>query len=67
MFCIPESGVCNGQTMFYQEVLDPVNTPSQCLVEANVHAAQYMIKWKEDHPNKDLDYRVMCKRSDQKA
>lgn len=66
LFCIPENGACNGYTKFYEEILDPVSTPGQCLVEGNVHAAQYMNKWKEEHPNKELDFRIQCKRSDQK-
>lgn len=67
MFCIPSESMCDGQTKFYEEVLDPVMTPSQCLVEGNTHAAQYLAKWREEHPNKDVDFRIVCKRSDQKT
>ena len=67
LFCIPSDGACDGHTKFYEEVLDPVTLPSQCLMDASVHAAQYMAKWKEEHPHKDLDYRIICKRSDQKT
>lgn len=67
MFCIPSDGVCNGQTKFYEEVLDPVQLPGQCLMDASIRASQYMTKWHDEHPNKDLDYRIICKRSDQKT
>ena len=67
MFCIPSDAACTGQTKFYEEVLDPVMTPSQCLVEGATHAAQYLGKWKEEHPNKEVDFRIVCKRSDQKT
>lgn len=67
LFCIPSDGVCNGFTKFYEEVLDPVQLPSQCLMEAQVHAAQYIAKWHEEHPHKDLEYRIICRRSEQKT
>ena len=80
MFCIPmqnpETGqfssttnekVCSGQTKIYEEVLDPVATPAQCLIEGNLRAAKYIQEFQQEHPNKELDFRVVCKRSDQKT
>ena len=59
--------VCDGQTKIYEEVLDPVTTPTKCLLEGNIRAATYLQEWKKEHPNKDLDFRIVCKRSDQKT
>lgn len=80
MFCIPmqdeQTGqfsasanekVCSGQTKIYEEVLDPVATPTQCLLDGNLRAAQYILEFQKEHPNKELDFRVVCKRSDQKT
>ena len=79
MFCIPMqdettgqftvSGekICSGQTKIYEEVLDPVATPIQCLLEGNLRAATYIQEWNKEHPHKDLDFRIVCKRSDQKT
>lgn len=67
MFCVHSDVICNGQTKFFEEVLDPVRTPSQCLSEGTIHAAQYLTKWKEEHQNKEVDFRIVCKRSDEKT
>lgn len=58
---------CNGTTKIYSETLDAVATPGQCLVEGNVRAAQYIGKWHEDHPNKELEFRVKCERSSKRT
>lgn len=79
MFCVPMqdentgqfavSGdkICSGQTKIYEEVLDPVATPTQCLLDGNLRAAKYIQEFQQEHPNKELDFRVVCKRSDQKT
>ena len=79
LFCIPmqdeQTGefkvsgekVCSGQTKVYEEVLDPVATPTQCLLEGNIKAANYILEFRKEHPNKELDFRIVCKRSDQKT
>ena len=80
MFCIPmqddhtgqftastNDKVCSGQTKIFEEVLDPVATPTQCLIDGNVRAATYIQEFQREHPHKELDFRIVCKRSDQKT
>ena len=70
MYCaiVPgEINNCNGTTKFYSETLDPVPTPSKCLLEGSVHAMQYIGEWHRDHPNKDIEYRIRCENASKKT
>lgn len=51
---------CNGTTKFYSETLDPVSTPTKCLLEGSVRAMQYVDDWHREHPSKDIEYRIRC-------
>ena len=69
-FCafIPgENQRCDGHTALYKHELHPVATPMACLMEGYVNAAQTISEWKEEHPNKDIEFRVLCKRSDERT
>ena len=61
-----ETSKCDGTTKIYSETLDAVETPTKCLLEGYIRAAQYIDDWQKDHPNKPLEYRVKCQRPGQK-
>jgi hypothetical protein len=70
MYCSVTPGEinnCNGTTKFYDEVLDPVTTPSKCLLEGSIRAMQYVTEWDRDHPNKPIEYRIRCERSSKRT
>lgn len=63
-FCAFNSGentVCNGQTALYKHELPPSNTPMNCLMDGWVDAAHEITEFHTEHPNKDLEFRVVCK------
>ena len=66
MYCaiVPgEINNCNSTTKFYSETLDPVTTPSKCLLEGSVRAMQYI----NEHPNKDIEYRIRCENASKRT
>lgn len=62
-----ENQPCDGKTALYNHKLHPVTTPMSCLMEGYVDAAQTAVEWKEEHPNKDIEFRVVCKRTEDKV
>jgi hypothetical protein len=73
---------CNGQTALYKHALSPVQTvevkegmsvevvitnPITCLQAGWIDVSKEMESFKTEHPNKDLEFRVVCKRLDQKT
>lgn len=64
LFCafVPgDINACSATTAVNRHELDPVSTPMECLRVANIDAASYISAFIEKHPNKTLDYRIICK------
>lgn len=64
LFCsvIPgDSNICDGKTALLKHELDPVTTPMNCLLEGTVDATNYIVAFEKEHPNKKLQYRIVCK------
>lgn len=59
-----EPNVCDGNTALDRQELDAVNTPTQCLVAGTAAATNYIVDYEKEHPNKKLQYRIICKTSD---
>ncbi len=55
---------CNGFTSIVHEELPPVSTPMSCLLAGTAFATQYIVEFEKDHPNKKLEYRIVCKSSE---
>lgn len=66
-FCIANKGVCDGHTALIHHELDAVTTPMQCLLDGTADATQYIVQFEKDHPDKKLEYRILCKSSYQKT
>ena len=70
LFCavVPnEPNVCNGATALDRQELNPVNTPINCMLVGNAAAAAHIALFEQDHPNKKLEFRILCKHSSEKT
>ena len=70
MYCalVPgEINNCNTTTKFYSETLDPVSTPSQCLLKGSIRAMQYVNDWHKNQPNKEIEYRIRCENASKRT
>ena len=77
-FCIFDTHqVCDGHTAIYKHEISPVtvdkdglttviNTPMGCLMAGYQDVAREMDEIKKANPDKDLEFRVVCKRTDQR-
>lgn len=74
---------CNGQTALYKHALSPIiqekvtedgeevtveiNTPLLCLKAGWMDVAKEIQEFQKEHPKKDLEFRVICKRTEQRT
>lgn len=70
-----ENHACNGQTALWKHDIAPVqhnidgtttviNNPIACLMAGYQEVAKEMAEFSHDHPNKELEFRVLCKRTE---
>ena len=57
------SSKCDAVNKFFSETLDPVPTPTKCLLEGSIRAMEFVDLWKKEHQNKPIDYRIRCESS----
>ena len=70
LFCASIAGepnICNGSTALDRHELDPVNTPMSCLMNGNMDAAAHITQFEQEHPNKKLEFRILCKHSSERT
>ena len=67
LFCAVDGTVCDAKTAIDRHELEHVVLPSECLMRATEDAARYISDFNKDHPNKELTYRIICKRSTEKT
>lgn len=69
-FCpiIPnENNSCDGTTAIFHRELEATMTPIDCLLKGTSYATNYISSFEEEHTNKKLQYRIVCKGSQQKT
>lgn len=59
-----EGAVCDGRTAIDKHTLQPESTPMACLKSGVEDAAKFISEFKESHPNKELEFRILCKSSE---
>lgn len=62
-----EPNFCDGTTAIDRHEMNPVSTPTSCLMVASAYAAAHITLFQEEHPNKKLQYRIICKHSSEKT
>jgi hypothetical protein len=67
LFCTVDGSVCDGKTAIDRHELEQVVLPSECLMKATIDAAKYISDFKTEHPNGEMTYRIICKRSTYKT
>ena len=67
LFCAVDGTVCDGKTAIDRPELEQVTLPSECLMKATIDAAKYISDFNTEHPNKEMTYRIICKRSTDKT
>lgn len=67
LFCAVDGTVCDGKTAIDRHELEQVVLPSECLMKATIDAAKYISDFNTEHPNKEMTYRIICKRSSDKT
>ena len=58
---------CNATTAIDRHELEPVTLPSECLMRGSEDAAKIITEYNKDHPNKQFDFRIICKRNTEKT
>lgn len=66
-FCAVDGSVCDGKTAIDRHELEQVTLPSECLMKATEDAAKYISDFNTQHPNKEMTFRIVCKRSTEKT
>ena len=72
-----QTSVCDGKTALWHQELTPVyqmkvvenlppidvpiTNPMLCITAAYMYAIDEVNKFKDEHPNKDLEFRIVCK------
>ena len=59
-----EGTTCNATTALDRHTLEPESTPMSCLKSGMEDAAKYISDFRTEHPNKELEFRVICKASE---
>jgi len=67
LFCAVDGTVCDGKTALERHELEQVVLPSECLMRGNEDAAKYISDFNTQHPNKEMTFRIICKRSSEKT
>ena len=67
LFCAVDGTICGPITAIDRHELERVVLPSECLMKATIDAAKYISDFKTEHPNKEMTYRIICKRSTDKT
>ena len=62
-----EPNVCDGHTAIASHKLELVSTPTQCYIDAMEDASKSLHDFKEEHPNKETSFRIVCKRTGEKV
>jgi hypothetical protein len=64
LFCafVPRQDAhCDATTAMFKHELPAVSTPSNCLTDGTQDAAKTISDFTAEHPNKPLEYRILCK------
>ena len=62
-----EINTCSTTTAIDRHELDPVTLPSECLMRGSEDAAKIISEYNKEHPNKQVDFRIICKRNSEKT
>lgn len=59
-----EGSTCDARTAIDKHTLQPENTPMACLKSGVEDAAKFISEFQISHPNKEIEFRIICKSSE---